>query len=139
MRPNLEAPASSHELFVIPRGNGDGFQASVRGHILDLIDPSSYALAPTPDDLFVVSIAAALAWSARSFLRSAGLPDYASVSAEWQAHEAVPTPVDITLTVTISRRAEEVSAALAAALESSLAGRRLADPVVRISLEGADR
>jgi hypothetical protein len=66
--------AATHALFVVPNRRGDGFQASVRGHILDLIDPSSYALAPTADDLLVVSFASALAWSARSFLRTHGCP-----------------------------------------------------------------
>ena len=61
------APTSSDGLFVIPRGRGDGFQASIRGHILDLADPNSgHALAPTPDDLFIASIASGLAWSAQN-------------------------------------------------------------------------
>jgi len=76
------APTSSNGLFVIPRGRGDGFQASIRGHILDLADPNSgHALAPTPNDLFIASIASGLAWSARSFLRSHRLPDDVSVFA----------------------------------------------------------
>lgn len=128
-----------HNVFVIPRGQGNGFQARVRGHVLDLVDPSSYALAPTTDDLFIVSIAAALAWSARRFLRARSLPDYVSVSAEWRTHEDPPSPADITMTVTVSSGAEAVTAALTAALtatlENSLAARSLAEPVVRISLE----
>ena len=38
-------PNSSHALFVIPRGGGDGFRASIRGHILDLAEAVSAALA----------------------------------------------------------------------------------------------
>jgi hypothetical protein len=131
--------AAKRDLFIIPNRRGDGFHASVRGHILDLIDPSSYALAPTADDLFVISIASALAWSARSFLRTHGLPDSVSISAEWQANEGQPLPADIGLTVTVSKSADAASAALAAALENSLATRSFPKPVVRIALEGANR
>jgi hypothetical protein len=89
---NGEADAvfnSSHALFVIPRGREDGFQASIRGHVLDLADPSS--------------------------------------------GEALAA--DLNLTVTVSRRAEAVSAALAAAFENGLAARSLNDTVVNISWE----
>jgi hypothetical protein len=131
--------AATHALFVVPNRRGDGFQASVRGHILDLIDPSSYALAPTADDLLVVSFASALAWSARSFLRTHGLPDYVSVSAEWQSDEGQPRPANISVTVTVSNSAAAIRVDLAAALENDLAARFLAKPVVRIALEGVDR
>jgi putative redox protein len=128
-------PTSSHGLFVIPRGRGDGFRASIRGHILDLADPSSgHALAPTPDDLFIASLASELAWSARRFLRAYGLPDYVSVSAKWRTNEDLPSLADINVTVTVSRRAEAVRAALAAVLSNSLAARFLAVPVIHISL-----
>jgi len=133
-------PTSSHGLFVIQRGRGDGFQATIRGHILDLADPSSgHALAPTPDDLFIVSIASEFGWSARRFLRAYGLPDEVSVSARWRTHEDLPSLADISLTVTVSRRVEAVSAALAAAFANSLAARSLAEPVVHISFEGVNR
>jgi uncharacterized OsmC-like protein len=134
-------PTSSQPLFVIPRGRGDGFQASIRGHILDLADPSSgHALAPTPDDLFIVSIASECAWSARKFLRAYGLPDDVSVSANWRTtHEDPSSPADINLTVTVSSRPEAMSAALAAAVANSLAARSLAEPVVHISFEGVNR
>jgi len=125
----------SHALFVTPNGRGDGFQARVRGHVLDLIDPNSYSLAPTPDDLFIVSIAAALAWSARSYLRAHGLPDYVSVSAEWQGTDDQLGPADIGLTVTVSKNADAVTAAMAATLEASLAARSVAKSFVRIALE----
>jgi hypothetical protein len=129
-------PTSSDGLFVIQRGRGDGFQATIRGHILDLADPrSGHALAPTPDDLFIVSIASEFAWAARRVLRAYGLPDYVSVSAKWRTHEDLPSLGDISLTVTVSRRADAVSAALAAVFANSLAARSLAEPVVHISLE----
>ena len=135
-----ETTQPSDELFVIPRAQRDGFQANIRGHMLDLADPASaHALAPTPDDLFIVSIASELAWSARSLLRAYGMPDYVSVSATWQKHEHLPGLADIKVTVTVSRRAEAASAALDATLASRLAARSLTDSVVTISFEGVNR
>lgn len=132
-------PVSSNGLFIVPRGRGDGFQATIRGHLLDLADPDSgHALAPTPDDLFIASIASELAWSARRFLRGYGLPDDVNVSARWRTQEDQPSLVDINLTVTVSSRAEALSAALTAALENSLAARSLPEPVVHISFEGVN-
>jgi uncharacterized OsmC-like protein len=136
----IDSGCPEHALFVSPRGRGDGFRASIRGHVLELADPSSgHALAPTPNDLLVVSIASELAWSARSFLRAEGLPDDVSISARWRTPDDLSGPADIDLTVTISRRADAVSAALAAVLESSLAARSPSGPLVHISLEGDDR
>jgi uncharacterized OsmC-like protein len=131
---------SSHALFVTPRERGDGFQASVGGHILGLADPSSgHSLAPTPDDLFVASIASEFAWTTRGFLRAYGLPDDVSVSATWRTNEGLARLGDVDVTVTVSGRVGAASAALAAALESGLAARSLVDPAVHISLEGANR
>jgi uncharacterized OsmC-like protein len=129
-----EAAPSSHALFIIPTRRGDGFQASIHGHMLELADPTDPRLAPTPDDLFIASIASDFAWSAQRFLRARGLPDEVSVSATWPTHEAPSSLADITLTVTVSRRAEAVVATLAASFANSLAGRSLAEPVVRVSL-----
>jgi hypothetical protein len=130
----------THTLFVIPRGREDGFQASIRGHILELADPSSgHALAPTPDDLLVASMASELAWSARRLLRACALPDAVSVSAEWCTPEDLPSPAGVNLTLTVSSGAEAVSAGVAAVFENSLAARSLAAPVVHISVEGAHR
>jgi uncharacterized OsmC-like protein len=131
--------STSQTLFVVPRGEGNGFRASVRGHVLDLIDPDSYSLAPTADDLFVVSLAAASAWAARSFLRDRSLPDYVSVAAERRTHEDPASPWDITLTITVSERAEAEAAALAAAVEKSLAPRLTTEPAIRVSFDGGDR
>lgn len=130
---------SSHELFVVPRGQGDGFQASVRGHVLDLIDPTSYALAPTAVDLFVVSIASPLAWAARSFLRARKLPDYVSVSAEWRTQGEPPSVTNVSLTVSVPGSSEATRAALGAVLENSLTIRSIAQPVIRVSVEGAEQ
>lgn len=131
---------SSHTLLVIPHARRDGFWASIRGRALDLADPSSGdTLAPTPDDLFIASIASELAWLVRSFLRACELPDDVSVSATWRTHDDPRSLADINLTVTVSKDAETRSAALAAALESSLSARSLAEPVVHISFEGGNR
>jgi uncharacterized OsmC-like protein len=131
---------SSDALFVIPRGHGDAFQASIRGHILDLADPASgHALAPTPDDLFIVSIASELAWSARSLLRAHGMPEDVSVSATWRRNEHVPGLADIKMTVTVSSRAEAAKAVLDATFSSRLAARSLAESVVTIYFEGVNR
>jgi hypothetical protein len=135
-----QAPTSSSEtLFIVPRGEGNGFRASVRGHVLDLVDPESYSLAPTTDDLLVVSIAAALAWSARSFLRARRLPDYVSVSAERHTDVNPTSPWEISLTVTVSEPAQAQAEALAAALAETLSARRSADPVIHVSFEGGNR
>ena len=64
----------TNALFVMPTRRGEGFQASVHGRMLDLADPGSdHGFAPTPDDLFILSIASDLAWTARSYLRARGL------------------------------------------------------------------
>ena len=130
---------ADHTLFVTPRGQSAGFRASVRGHILDLVDPSAYSLAPTTDDLFIVSIAATLAWEAQRFLRARHLPEYVSVSAKWRSGADLRALADIDLTVTVLRRTESVNGELAAQLESTLAARALTKPDVHISLEGVSQ
>jgi uncharacterized OsmC-like protein len=135
----MSTVTASDGLFVVPRGRRDGFQASIRGHILDLADPgSSRSLAPTPDDLFVASIASELAWSARSLLRACGMPDDVSVSATWRKHEDLPGLSDIKVTVTVSRRAEAAAAALGATFANKLEARSLPGSVVDISFEGGN-
>jgi uncharacterized OsmC-like protein len=131
------APSSSHGLSVTARGRGRGFRASIRGKILDLAEPKSGdAFSPTPDDLFVLAIAAGFAWSARTILRAAALPDDLSVSATWRTLEHPRRLTDLTLRIFVSRRAAAGSAALAAALDESFAARSLADAVIHISVEG---
>jgi len=123
-------PNTPNELFVISTRRGDGFQASIRGHLLDLADPGAgHQLAPTPDDLFVLSIASDLAWSAREYLRARGLVDEVGVSVEWRAHEDPPRVRGIKATVTVSKSAETTSAALAAGLNDSIASGSLQEPL----------
>jgi uncharacterized OsmC-like protein len=138
---NCESDAAprSHALFIISTRRGDGFNASIHGHMLELADPTDHRLAPSPDDLVVAAIASDLAWSARRFLRAYGLPDDVSVSATWRTDEDLVALVDINMTVTVSRRAQAVSGALAAAFENSLAARPLGQPAVHISFEGVNR
>jgi uncharacterized OsmC-like protein len=133
-----DAAPTSHALFIFPTRRGDGFQASIHGHMLELADPTDHRLAPSPDDLLIASMASGLAWSARRFLRAYGLPDDVSVSARWRTTEGLRSLADITLTVTVSTRAKAVTEALAAAFANSLAARSLAEPVVQISLEGVN-
>jgi uncharacterized OsmC-like protein len=132
-------PASTHGLFVVPNRRRDGFDATIRGHLLELADrDSGHALAPTPDDLFISSIASDFAWSAQRFLRARRLPDDVSVSSAWRTHEDWPRLADIDMTVTVSDDAESVSATLVAALENSFAARSLNAPL-RVHIRGAQR
>jgi hypothetical protein len=111
------------QLFVIPSLRGDGFQASIRGHLLELADPNSaHGLAPTPDDLRIASIASDFAWLARRFLRDRGLNDYVSVTARQSRSNgsAVVDGVDVSLTV--SKQVAAVRKKLSAVLEHESAG-----------------
>jgi uncharacterized OsmC-like protein len=135
-----ESHTSSRVLLVLPHERREGFWANIRGHVLDLADPDAGSgLAPSPDDLFVVSIASELAWTARRILSGSGLPDDVSVSAKWRTAADPPTLSDIDLTVIVSGRAEAASAALAAAIDNSLAARFRVEPTTHISWEGANR
>jgi uncharacterized OsmC-like protein len=112
----------------------------MRGHVLDLADPySGRGLAPMPDDLFIVSIASELAWTARRILRGSALPDDVSVSATWLTTADPPALSDINLIITVSERAEAASEALAAAAANSLAARSRVEPITCISWQGANR
>jgi uncharacterized OsmC-like protein len=120
--------ASRDGLFVTPE-RGGGLRASIRGHLLELAEPSPvHQLAPTPDDLFIASIASDLAWSARHLLRVHGLPDDVSVSAEWRRVENPPGLADVSMTVTVSETAEALSDALEHALAERVAARSLDEP-----------
>jgi uncharacterized OsmC-like protein len=134
-----DAAPTSHALFIIPTRWGNGFQASIHGHVLELADPTDHRLAPSPDDLLIAAIASDLAWSARRLLRANRLPEDVNVSARWQTTEGLPGLADITVTVTVSTRAKAVSEALAASFAGSLAARSLAEPDVHISPEGGNR
>ena len=137
-RESDDAP-TCHALFIVPTRRGDGFEASIHGHMLELADPADHRLAPSPDDLLIASIASDFAWSARRLLRAHGLPDKVTVSASWRMTNDPPSLADITLAVTVSRPAEAMRGALAAAFANSLASRSLAEAVVHISLEELNR
>ena len=124
-------PVASYDgLFVIPSGRGGGLQASIRGHLLELADPrSGHGLAPTPDDLFIASIASDVAWSARRFLRDHGLPEDVSVSAHSRKLENPRSLSDIGMTVTVSETVEAMSNALEDALAERVAARSLDGPL----------
>jgi len=131
------ARAGGHSLYVVPRGLSNGFRCTIGGHILDLADPGSgCSLAPTPNDLFVASLASEVAWSTRAFLRAHDLPVDVSVAASWSTHDDKAGPCEIGLTVTVSRRAEPASAELGRLLENGLGARLIDQPRVHISVEG---
>jgi len=131
---------SSRDLFVLAHERREGFWANIRGHVLDLADPdTNHGLAPNPDDLFVVSIASELAWTARRILRGLGLPDDVSVSAKWRTTADPPALSDVDLTITVSGRAEAASEALAGAVANSVSARSRVQPVARISWKGASQ
>jgi uncharacterized OsmC-like protein len=97
--------------------------------LLELAEPSpAHRLAPTPDDLFIASIASDLAWSARRFLHAHGLPDDVNVSAEWGRLENPPRLTDVSMTVTVSETVEEMSDALKDTLAERVAARSLNEP-----------
>jgi hypothetical protein len=130
------AAASRDALFVTP-GRGGGLRASIRGHLLELAEPSLvHRLAPTPGDLFIASIASDLAWSARHFLRAHGLPDDVSVSAEWRRLEIPPSLADVSLTVTVPETADAMSDALEDALAERVAARFLDAPRLHLRCVG---
>lgn len=122
------APASRDALFVT-QGRGGGLRASIHGHLLELAEPSPvHRLAPTPDDLFIASIASDLAWTARHFLHARGLPDDVGVSAEWQTLENPPRLTDVSMTVTVSETVAAISDALENTLAERVAARSLDEP-----------
>ena len=116
--------ATMFPLFVTPCRRGGGFQAGIRGHLLELADPSSgHDLAPTPDDLHTASIAADFAWFTQRFLRDRGLDDDLSVTAWPRTKEGQSTIECVEVAVTISTRATVALAALSSALERELVGK----------------
>jgi hypothetical protein len=120
--------AERDALFVIA-GRGGGLRASIRGHLLELAERSlDHRLGPTPDDLFIASIASDLAWSARHFLHAHGLPDEVSVSAEWRRLEIPASLADVNLTVTLPETADAMSDALQHVLAARVGARSLDEP-----------
>jgi uncharacterized OsmC-like protein len=99
--------------------------------LLQLAEPSPvHGLAPTPDDLFVASIASDLAWAARRFLRAHRLPDDVSVTAQWRMREDPQSFAGISMTVTASETVDAMSEALENALAERIAARSLNAPPV---------
>lgn len=131
------ASAPPQELFVIPTERGDGFRASIRGHMLELADPSSaHGLAPTPDDLLVASLASDCAWFVRRFLRACNLDGDVTVSAGWRTRNGASGLADIDLTVTVPRSEEAAYATLAAVLANRFAARSLSVSL-RVRIQGS--
>jgi hypothetical protein len=108
-------------LFVIPCSRGGGFRASIRGHLLDLADPTTDDLAPTPDDLRTASIASDFAWFARRFVRDRLLDDYVSVRAWRRKGDDSPDVGGVDITLTVSTGSVPVRAMLTTALEREFA------------------
>ena len=116
------APASGHALFVVPNKHGDGFRATVRGHVFELADPeATHGLVPTPDDLLTAAVAADVAWFTRRFLRAHGHEDYVTVCARIGTPESAPGPDRVDVTVEVSGSAAALTGTLAAALEHRMA------------------
>ena len=124
---------SGYAHFVVPNKRGDGFRASVRGHMFELVDPeSTHGLVPTPLDLLTAAVAADLAWFARGLLRDHGLDDSVSVAARVRVSESPAEPGGVDVTVEVSRDATALEATLAAALEGRLAAHSSLSPQLRI-------
>ena len=120
--PEAALASPLHALFVTPTRRGDGFRASIRGNVLELPDPAG-GLGPTPDELFVTSVASDLAWSARAFLHDRELAGDVSVSASWRTEATGPAEIRVTVAVSVTR--ETTANALMAALEERVAARSL--------------
>jgi uncharacterized OsmC-like protein len=115
---------SFRALFVLPDPRSGGFQASIRGHQLPLADPDSrHELAPTPNDLLITSIASALAWTARRFLRGHELDEYVSVTAHSRTQQESSYLCELTLVVSVSEACALEVDALTTALERELDAR----------------
>ena len=120
--PHETFPAAGGALFVVPNKRGDGFRASIRGHLFELADPdSAHGLVPTPEDLLGAAIASDVAWCARRFLRAHGLDDYVSVEARVRRSETAPETGEVDVTVEVSSEAVATGSTLATVLERRLA------------------
>ena len=125
--------ATSHTLFIVPTRRGDGLMASIRGRMLALADPTEDRLAPSTDEILILSIASDLAWSARRSLQAHGLAPEVNVTATWNKVDDPPRLADVSMTVTVPAVAETISTALLSALEQRAAARSL-DGAPRVGL-----
>jgi len=116
----------TESLFITPTRR-DGFMASIRGRVLELEDPTD-RLAPTPDELVILSVASDVAWSARRLLRDHGITDQVNITATWRTVGDPPKLADVGVTVSVPPMVETVKAALLSALEERAAARSLDDP-----------
>jgi hypothetical protein len=134
----LDPRPAYQSLYVVQRGMGTGFVATIRGHVLELASPySGHSLAPTPDDLFVAAIASELAWSTRALLQAHGLPEDVSIVANWRSLDDLPGPADIAVTATVERDAETAYTDIADLFARGLATRLRTRPRIHVSMEGA--
>lgn len=124
----------AQRLYVTAHRQRDGFHASIRGHILELADPAS-PLAPTPDDLVVVSAASRLAWAAQRFARAHDIRDDVSVSARWRLDPGERNHGAFELTVTVSQDALPLAAALTEDLRAALDENQFRRPTVHLSFQ----
>ena len=130
MKPSVDSPTTrgllwdrvvEASLVVLPRPQGEGLQAWIRGRSVDLADPArGHAFTPTPDDLLVSAIASNLAWSARSFLARRALGDDVTVSARWSTQGSSLGDVDVYVQVTVANVNEVQRDALQQQLEAAV-------------------
>ena len=136
MKPNVDSDQRVAEatLVVLPRPQGEGLQAWIRGRSVELADPArGHAFTPTPDDLLVAAIASNLAWSARAFLARRARRDDVTVSARWSTQGPSLGDVDVYVQVTVASLNEVERDALQEQLEAAVPahlGRRQIDLVL---------
>ena len=131
------APADvGRTLFVVPSQRRGGFHASIRGRILELASPDpGHALAPTPQELLIASIASDAAWAAQTFLRARGLPDSVSVSGTWHTLDDPPRLAQVDVTVLVADGVDDADPTLIAAVERGFAAGWLNAPL-NVRIEG---
>jgi hypothetical protein len=93
-------------LFVGPHLHLGGLHASIRGHEIELSDPRlGHALAPTPDDLLVASLAAHIAWVAQARVAS-GAGGTVELAARCRSDREAGSPVGVEIRVIVRGVAE---------------------------------
>jgi hypothetical protein len=96
-------------LFVTPEVRTGSFHASIRGHLLDLADPSRPGLAPTPDDLLVASLAAHATWSTQEIIGANRRGAVVSVAASWRPHNLARVVIRVTLSQVAAVECREIA------------------------------